>query len=51
MTPKLINVLVPYFLTTGHAVQSTVQVDATVSSSVTMPVVASIPDLYTMYES
>jgi len=51
MTPKLINVLVPYFLTTGHTVQVTVQVDATVSSPVTMPVVASIPDLYTMDES
>ncbi len=51
MTPNLINVLVPYFLTTGHTVQVTVQVDATVSSPVAMPVVASIPDLYTMDES
>jgi uncharacterized protein (TIGR03437 family) len=51
ITPNLINVLVPYTVTPGGRVQVRVQVDATVSSPVTMPVVATIPDLYTTDES
>jgi uncharacterized protein (TIGR03437 family) len=50
MTPNLINVLVPYS-PLGGTVQVRVQVDDTVSSPVVMPVVARIPDLYTMDES
>jgi uncharacterized protein (TIGR03437 family) len=49
MTPNLINVLVPY--SPRGTVQVRVQVDDTVSSPVVMPVVARIPDLYTMDES
>ena len=51
MTSNVINVLVPYSVTPGNAVQVRVQVDDTVSSPVTMLVVATIPDLYTMDES
>jgi uncharacterized protein (TIGR03437 family) len=51
MTPNLINVLAPYYLTPGGTVQVRVQVDDTVSSPVAMPVVATIPDLYTMDET
>ncbi len=51
MTPNLINVLVPYRVTPGSSVQVRVQVDDTVSSAMAMPVVATIPDLYTMDES
>ena len=51
MTPNLINVLVPYNFTPGSTVHVRVQVDDTVSSLVAMPVVATIPDLYTMDES
>ena len=51
MTPNLINVLAPYYLTPGSTVQVRVQVDDTVSSPVSMPVVATIPDLYMMDES
>ena len=51
MTPNLINVLAPYYLTPGSTVQVRVQVDDTVSTPMAMPVVATIPDLYTMDES
>ena len=51
MTPNLINVLAPYSLKPGTNVQVRVQVDANVSASVTMPVVATVPDLYTADES
>jgi uncharacterized protein (TIGR03437 family) len=51
MTPNLINVLAPNYLTPGSSVQVRVQVDDTVSSPAAMPVVATIPDLYTMDES
>ena len=51
MTSNLINVLAPYSLTPGTGVQVRVQVDTNVSSPVIMPVVATVPDLYTADES